>query len=93
MCVELTPDAREKLSDPKFILRAFIEVEEKCLEMAKSQLEKDHESEMAEKAKLPIWYQSMDAPYWLRRFNEISMREQALKKAKAELCEIEKREE
>jgi len=80
----------EKLSDPEFILRAFIEVEGKSLERARSQLEKEHKSVMAERAKLPIWYQPMDAPYWLRRFNEIGRREQALEKAKVELRELEK---
>jgi hypothetical protein len=89
MCVELTPNAKEKLSDPVFILRAFIEVEEKSLERARQQLKKEHESVMAERAKLPVLHRPMDAPYWLRRSSEIGRREKALEKAKAELRELE----
>lgn len=89
MCAELIPSVREKLSDPVFMLRAFIEVEEKSLERAKLQLEKEHKSVMTERAKLPVWHQPMDAPYWLRRYNEIRRREKALEEAKAKLREFE----
>jgi len=90
MCAELTPNAKEKLSDPVFMLQTFIEVEERSLERARSQLEKEHESVMTERAKLPSWHQPMDAPYWLRRFSEIRRRDKALEKAKAKLRELEK---
>lgn len=89
MCVELAPDALEKLSDPVFMLRAFIEIEEKLLERSRRELEKEHKSVMAKRATLPISHQPMDAPYWLRRYNEIGRREQALEKARAELRELE----
>ncbi|MFA6193501.1 MAG: hypothetical protein WC726_01390 [Parcubacteria group bacterium] len=90
MCAELTPNAKEKLSDPVFMLQTFIGVEEQSLERARSQLKKEHESVMTERAKLPIWHQPMDAPYWLRRNNEISRRAKALEEAKAKLRELEK---
>lgn|GEM_PF-1542186 len=87
----MATDIRKKLSDPS-VLRKFIEVAEQSLERDRQQLEKEHKAVMAERARLPIWHQPMDAPYWLRRFNEIGRREQALEKAKADLRKLEKRE-
>lgn len=82
-------EVRKKLSNPVFMLRVFIETEEQSLRVAKYQLEKEHKSVMAEIAKLPLWHQPMDAPYWFRRYDEINRREKALEKAKAKLRELE----
>jgi len=92
MCTELSADARKKLSDPVVMLRVFIEVEEKNLERARCELEKEHESVMAERAKLPAWHRPMDAPVWMRRFRKIRRRKEQLEAAKAKLQELEKQQ-
>lgn len=89
MCIKLAPGAQEKLSDPAFILRGIIAVEEESLERDKRQLEAEHRTSMEEMAKLPALLQPMNAPYWKRRFDEISTREKVLKERKARLQELE----
>ena len=89
MCAEMILSNRMSL-DPVELLRVFIQVEEENLELARHQLKKEHESVMAERAKLSSWQRPMDAPCWLLRFRAINMRKQALEAARTKLRELEK---